>query len=53
MPFISNNKCYQMVNDDAVWDKSEFVLVRKLFMQFEQVPASETLNVIDFILHIY
>lgn len=42
MPFIWNNKVYQLVPDNSEWDDSEFVIARKLHVQFkvEQVTLS-------------
>lgn len=39
MPFIWNNKKYMLVKDDTEWDKLEFIVARKLLVEYnsEQV----------------
>lgn len=47
MPFIWNNKEYKLVSDNSNWDKLEFVIARKLHVQYnsEQVMLLELHNI--------
>lgn len=45
MPLIWNNKEYKLVNDEDEWNKLEFVIVRKIRVDYNQVYGNINLLV--------